>query len=710
MKKVSKLLLCALLAMSMVGCTKKDTKGIFTAGQYSAEQNGYGGKVTVTITTDTKTITEVVIVGDNETPSIGGAALEKLAEQIKTAQNAEIDGVSGATLTSKAVKAAAQQAIDQAQGKEAATKTALKDGTYTAEAESYGWTGLLKGEVVIKDNAISAITILEESDSHTGEIYKTAFDFYIPRVIEAQSLAVDAISGATVTSNAIRTIVEDAIAQAGGDANQWYTSIEKKSDTVKLEGYDVIVVGLGGSGILSYCAAAQAGATVFGIETAAKLGGQSATTTGPMVIDSKSEAFKDVTFANPDEVYQVWMDYLESDEKADIIHEAVYNSGNYLDFYIDNFDFEFSGMILSFANPSWSQFWTRYVGENGTTNVLGPNKTYQFDRAMEKAKGLNDKNDYQLELTASELIIENGQTIGVKAVGYDGVNYEIYGDSVILATGGFIGNAEMVEKYLGKGPQQNIAAMVNDGTGITMGLQAGGTTYMPSVDPVIHILQIPHMIKNQDLTNDQKAILSALALVKGETAVNVKGEALDPTLVESMIPDYQYYVVYTEEQINDFKTKGFTENFKMATSHFLSQGGTFEVGTPIADLDTILEVGMKYQNVFKASSIKELAAALQVDETTLSATLNGNETTYYAVACVGYSYGTVGGLDVDVNMNVLREDGTVIENLFAVGNDSMGVENIEGKPYTPWGGQAQSWTFVSGYLAGNAAATYGTSK
>ena len=47
---------------------------------------------------------------------------------------------------------------------------------------------------------------------------------------------------------------------------------------------------------------------------------------------------------------------------------------------------------------------------------------------------------------------------------------------------------------------------------------------------------------------------------------------------------------------------------------------------------------------------------------------------------------------------------------FAVGTDSMGVENIEGKPYTPWGGQAQSWTFVSGYLGGHAAAEYGLTK
>ena len=68
---------------------------------------------------------------------------------------------------------------------------------------------------------------------------------------------------------------------------------------------------------MSYCAAAESGAAVFGIETTAKLGGQSATTTGPMVINSKNEAYQDVTFANPDDVYKTWIDYVETEEKAE---------------------------------------------------------------------------------------------------------------------------------------------------------------------------------------------------------------------------------------------------------------------------------------------------------------------------------------------------------------------------------------------------------
>ena len=579
----------------------------------------------------------------------------------------------------------------------------LTDGTYSVSAAGYSWMGMIYADVTIKDNALADFVVTEEHESYTGEVAQPAFDLMPERIIENQSLDTDAISGATVTSMAIKSCFAQAIEAAGGDSSEWYTEIEKKTDTVTLDGYDVIVVGMGGSGIMSYCAAADHGATVFGIETCAKLGGQSATTTGPMILGSKAEAFKDAQFPDMDEVYSTWIDYVGSEEKADIIYECVYNNGEYIDYFIDNFGFKFAGLIGSFEIAEWKELWTRYNSE--TRNVLGPNKTFQFDNAVAIAKAMNEKNDYMLELTADELIMdESGDVIGVHAVYYDGTEYEIYGDSVILATGGYIGNHEMVKTYL-EGPTQTVAFTVSDGTGINMGISAGGATYMLAIDPMIHILQVPNMIRNDDLTPDQKAVLSAFALVADEKKIDINGKDLDPAITHySDIPGYHYYVVYTQEQMDAYKAEGLTENFAGAMSFFLGQGGTIETGAPLEDLDEILEVGMKYNNIFKADSIAELAAIIGCDEAALSETLGGTETTYYAADCMSYAYATVGGLDVDVNMNVLREDGTPIENLYGVGQDSQGVCNVEGKPYTPWGGQAQAWTFVSGYLAGTSAA------
>ena len=190
--------------------------------------------------------------------------------------------------------------------------------------------------------------------------------------------------------------------------------------------------------------------------------------------------------------------------------------------------------------------------------------------------------------------------------------------------------------------------------------------------------------------------------------VTVDGDAWgvpgdDGTAVTDVVyaPGYRYYVLYTQDDVDALKTNGLSETQATLTSMFINQGGTLPAaGTAIDDIETILEVGEQFGDVTKAEGAEELAKALGMDADKLAAMVDNASATLYAVACCGYAYATVGGLDVDANMNVLREDGTAIENLYAVGQDSEGVCNADGKPYTPWGGQAQSWTFVSGQIAG----------
>lgn len=695
-----------------ISTPESEPAGKYTPGTYKNTARGFGGDVTVELTFSKDAITDAKIVGIDETSGIGSMAIERMPEQILSSQSADVDGVSGATISSGAVKTAAQICIDEAMG---VTQTAavIADGTYNASAVSYGWTGMLTCDVTFKDGRLSAIDVVEEYDTYTGEIAPTAFSNYIPRVIEAQSLAVDAVSGATSTSNAIRACVEDAIVQAGGSLTDWQKPVAKSSGLVKLEGYDVIVVGLGGSGILSYCAAAEQGAAVFGIETTAKLGGQSATTYGPMAINSqhmKDDYFEGKDYIDADEVYKTWMDYLDTEKKADIVKKAVYESGTALDWAIDSFQFGFDGlkgMLGSFLRTDWTALWTVFTADAGNTswNVIGPNKTFQFDRAMKLAVEMNAKNDYKLELTATSLLFDaDKKVIGVKAESYDGTIYEIYGDSVIIGTGGYIGSADMMNEYL-DGPVNTVAYTVNDGDGIKLAQSAGAALYNVSVPPMIHITQVKNIIKNNDLTADQKAILSALCLVTGQPAVTKNGDIWGGGEI-CMAPGYEYYVVYTAEEIEAIKTNGLSETLANAKSHFMGQGGEMVAGEPVADIDTILEVGIRYGNVIKASSISELAKAIGCDEAALKKSLNSKDGEYYAVIAAGYAYGTVGGIDVDANMNALREDGTPIKNLFVVGQDSQGVCNTEKAPYTPWGGQAQSWIFVSGRTAGVNAANH----
>lgn len=725
MKKVFSLVLALAVCLAAVGYAEG---AAYVPGTYSASSAGFHSDVTVTVTVDETSITEVTLDVSGETEGIGAAAGDALASQILEAQSAEVDGVSGATVTSSAAKVALTACLAEA-AVETGEKAPVADGTYSGTAPSFGFLTQMTCDVTFEDGAITSIEVVEESDSATGEWFANAEELLIPRILDSQSLAVDAITGATTSSNAIKSCVAAAIDAAGGNSAQWHDPIEKKTDTVRIEDYDVIVVGMGGSGVMSYCAAAEQGASVFGIEAAGKIGGDSVCTYGPMALNSEylKETFTNgEDYIDEDAVYNTWIEYVGSEDKADVIHKAVYQSGSALDYYVENFGFEFEGLGLlgSFVVPEWTQLWCVYSADDDNTswNVLGPNKTFQFLRALDIANGMNEKNRYMTELTATSLIFdEDGKAIGVNAEYYDGTAYEIYGKTIILATGGFLGNEDMMKEYLGS-TICTIGDIVNDGTGIQMGISAGGATYMMGTLPMVHISQVPNLIRNDDLTADQKAILSALALTTDQTMVTTEGNLWGNTnqsgteeegiTVEIVFaPEFRYYVVYSQEDIDAIRETGLTEAQAAATSQFMGQGGTLPAaGTPVADIDTILTVGEEYGNVIKADSLSALAAAIGCDEDNLSTALEGVDTTYYAVSCNSYAYATVGGLDVDANMNVLREDGTAIENLFAVGQDSEGVCNVDGKAYTPWGGQAQSWTFVSGQIAGQQAAAVATAE
>ena len=84
--------------------------------------------------------------------------------------------------------------------------------------------------------------------------------------------------------------------------------------------------------------------------------------------------------------------------------------------------------------------------------------------------------------------------------------------------------------------------------------------------------------------------------------------------------------------------------------------------------------------------------------------INDGAEYYIAVTGAPYIYSTCGGLSVDENMHVLDADGNIVENLYAVGTDSMGVLFTNKKGYANYGGVAQSYCLVSGRIAGTDAA------
>ena len=711
------LVLAGAMVLSSCGGQKAASSsagGKYTAGTYTGEGQGYGGTVTVTITTDDSSILEVTATGDQETPTVGGAALDELASQVLDAQSAEIDGVSGATGTSNGVRAAAQAAIDAAMGVAASgtgEKAVVPDGTYTGKAPSFGVMGEMELSVTFADNKITQIETVnagsatQADEDEYSPIYATVEENLYPRIIESQSLAVDSISGATVSSNAAKTILANIIDENGGDSSQWYTPVEKNDDVVVLEDYDVIVVGLGASGVASYLSAAENGATVFGIETAAKIGGNGTNTAGPLGVNPEKQVAANggENFVDPDELFDAWMEYTENDAKPELVRLFIDESGKTFSWLEDNYDFAFLPDMMSFYDSHGWKLWTMYYDSTMTSKDLA------YTNSMEKAKAMNEKNDYMTELTATELMVDDtGKVIGVKAEYYDGTTYEIYGDSVILATGGFIGDAEMSAKYTGS--VWHTKAMTQcDGFTIREGLKLDGALYNPDVAPEDHIAQLDTIIRSDDYSYNDKSLLTSLVLDLNYQMIDSEGNSFDGNYnglglaFNAWEAGANYYVLINEEEYNSIKENGL---ISFNTPMFFNQGGTYEEGTPVENLDDIMAMGEKYNDVIIADSLEDLEDKLGFD-INLEDVHGQTEGKIYCIVGAAYVYSTCGGLDIDTNMNLLTTDGTPVENVYVVGNDSLGVLNKSNKAYVTYGGAAQGWALTSGRLAGaNAAAKY----
>ena len=272
MKKFVSLLLAVMLVV--VSFAVSSAEAAFTPGEYTATAAGFGGDVTVKITVDENAITAVEVTGDKETAALGGKAIEQYNTSLVGVSDADaVDVVTGATITSTAVKEALGKALAQAKGEatENTADLAFTAGTYTGTAS--GYNGNVELSVTFSDTAVTAIEVGTNAETaHVGDV---AFEPVIADILAANGTGVDAVSGATFTSNAIRNAVNDAAEQAGCtnlDAFKANTVVHEAEAAIE-ETYDVVVVGGGGAGIAAAAQAAQDGNTVLVIEKNAEVGG-----------------------------------------------------------------------------------------------------------------------------------------------------------------------------------------------------------------------------------------------------------------------------------------------------------------------------------------------------------------------------------------------------------------------------------------------------
>lgn len=749
--------------------------GLYTPGTYAATVQGFGGEVTVTITVDAEKITACSAEGPDETEGKGSVAIAELPAAILEAGSVEVDAVSGSTVTSNAIIQAAGMALAEAMGADS-VQVQMAPGTYTAEA--YGFIQIEPLSVSVTVDETNMLSIEIDGNRDSVAMVRSVNTYMVPRMLENQSVAVDSISGATATSSAVKQAVTDALTQAlvagGSDpsAIAAFQTAEVKDGGEETIHVDVLVVGMGGSGCAAAMSAVEAQIeegseiSVLAIDKAGRYGGTSAFCGEPMAVNAslfKEEFNNGEDYMDGDALFAAWTEYTEGDAKLEIVKKFLDNSGDTVDWLYYEHGFLFNNPLTGFGADDVYRCKYQYVsifnveeGRDYGEEIDGGQNT-QADKYF--ARLLEDYTEaggqYMLETEATDLIYdaENNRVTGVTAVGHDGTVYTIQAGAVILATGGFAGNAEMEEEYLSQNPYYDdlggywdlIGMAQNDGKMIQAAIELGAGTYNIDMVPMVHFATSGVVIHDYSYQVEEGAAIdqwygwekgwslnnvpNALVLTNMIPWVDMDGERFiaEGALFSWWIAGPSYWAVWSQDLIDYVAANGFPADISTYSSN---NQGYLPGGMAIPEVTEIVEKLLDMGVMVKADTLEELAALIDVPADTFTETIqnymtyceNGEDEEYgkdpsrlialgdgpyYAIKGYSSTFSTVGGLDVDENCNVLlADDGAPIGGLYAVGNDSGGVLYSNKKPYVTYGGAALGWAFTSGRLTGAAAVEY----
>lgn len=586
----------------------------------------------------------------------------------------------------------------------------MKPGTYTAQG--YGFSGYLTVSVTLTQDAITAIELVEHRDTEQQVIAPAKL---VPeRIIENQSLSIDTITGATATSSAMMVAIRDCIKQAGGDPAAFNKPIEKSTKTIEYT-TDLVIIGAGATGCSTAMQAQELGVNTILLEKAAKLGGTSAHASGPMGVNpTKLVEAETETEEDANALFQYWFANSNGLFKGNIVRNFINLSGSTID-WLESHGFQFEMPNHFMSSPF--QINNRYVGSKQLTLGFFESMVGDYE-----AKG----GQVFLETNVDDLLYDSeGNITGVTATCQDGTTMLVYADAVMLATGGMGGNQQLQKELYGDTSYDIYGMHTNKGDGIRMALDNGAALY--NVDLILCHTPAPAMVMTTQVDNDvDRNITFGIATgLNSIMRVNRKGERFmdEVTGGTAWQQGGYHWALLSKGMVDTLKEKGFAGMNCTSGGRYL--GVMPDATLPLSNIESVLDIAIDMGFVFKANSIEELAKQCGMEPDILKRNFDRYEADcvagidtyynkdaaylipygggpYYAVKCAPRLYTSAGGLDVDEDMCVLREDGTRIEGLYAGGAECMGV--LFGASYLDLGGPALGFCFNSGRMAAHGVA------
>ena len=595
-------------------------------------------------------------------------------------------------------------------------------GDFTGTAKGFG--GDVSVTLTLTDGAITGCTA--EGKDETQGVGSEAIAKMPGEIAESGSIAVDGVSGATVTSTAIKEAAAAALTAAGLNPDDYKTAVEKtgsaEDSTVEA---DVVVVGAGGAGMTAAITAAGEGKSVVILESQSMVGGNSVRATGGMnagktvyqdenefgesagvekTLKTAAEKYADneTITALAKTVSEQWAAYqanptgyfdsvelMELDtmiggkgiNDPELVETLCANSADAID-WLDEHGITLHN-VSSFGGASVKRI-HRPVNAEGKTVSVG---SYMIPLLQENCEKAGVK--MMLDTTATEILTDaNGAAVGVKATGASGETVTVNAKAVVLASGGFGANLDMVVKYKPelKGFMTTNAPGIQ-GQGIEMAQAIGAAT----VD--MDQIQIHPTVE----ANTAALITEGL---RGDGAILINEEG--------------------QRFIDEVGTRD------VVSAAEIAQTGSYSwlvVDQAMVDASSVIQGYIKKGYTVTGSTYEELGKAMGVDAAAFAETMekwNGcveakndpdfgrtsfanplNTAPYYAVKVTAGVHHTMGGLKINANTEVLNEKGEVIPGLFAAGEVTGGVHGAN-----RLGGNAVADFTVFGRIAGAAASDY----
>ena len=382
---------------------------------------------------------------------------------------------------------------------ETGSASSAKAGTYDVTTKGFGGD-VTVSVVVAEDGSISDITV--DVPNETPDLGGVAGPKVAESIVEYQSLAVDIVTGATVTSTAVLTAVEEALTNAGADIEAFKNKEVVKNGEDEEITVDVVVAGAGGSGTAAALSAAEAGLDVLIIEKTAAYGGNSKLASGFFAIGTDLQEAEGIELSVDEAVMSI-MEFNQYLSNGTLTRKIIENAADTIA-WMQNYGVEF---YLPSTTTQYAHIDDLYKWKTYHKFV---NQADAFDSLYAALEELNANVRYNTTLQ-SIMTDEDGTVTGIVCEKADGGTLTVNATATVIATGGFGADTEKAAEIL-KSDYYASLGMPNAGEGITAIEEIGGINW--DATPLLHACQLAESTVTQSSSSDSLAGFSDSSLTQ----------------------------------------------------------------------------------------------------------------------------------------------------------------------------------------------------